>query len=145
MPYPKPEPGLVIGYSYLWSVESGQGQVEGLKDRPCAIVLSVRNDEGEQIVTLVPITHTQPSNPEAAIEVPQPTKQRLGLDDERSWIVLSEYNQFVWPGPDLRPISRSYHDQYHYGFLPPKLFDQLKKKLLEQIREQQVQAITRTE
>ncbi|MES9880132.1 MAG: hypothetical protein ABW185_04545 [Sedimenticola sp.] len=145
MPYPKPEPGLVIGYSYLWSVESGQGQVEGLKDRPCAIVLSVRNDEGEQIVTLVPITHTQPSNPEVAIEVPQPTKQRLGLGDERSWIVLSEYNQFVWPGPDLRPIPRSHNDQYHYGFLPPKLFDQLKKKLLEQIREQQVQAITRTE
>jgi hypothetical protein len=145
MPYPNPEPGLVIGYSYLWKDEAERGQVEGLKNRPCAIILSVRNDDGERIVSVVPITHSPPADPDAAIEIPQRTKQRLGLDDERSWVVLSEYNKFVWPGPDLRPISRTKNDQYDYGFLPPKLFDQLKMKMLEQIKKQQVRTISRFE
>jgi hypothetical protein len=145
MPYPNPEPGLVIGYSYLWKDEAERGQVEGLKNRPCAIILSVRNDDGERIVSVVPITHSPPADPDAAIEIPQRTKQRLGLDDERSWVVLSEYNKFVWPGPDLRPISRTNNDQYDYGFLPPKLFDQLKMKMLEQIKKQQVRTISRFE
>jgi hypothetical protein len=145
MSYPNPEPGLVIGYSYLWKDEAERGQLEGLKNRPCAIILSVRNEEGEQIVSVVPITHTQPADPDAAIEIPRRTKQRLGLDDDRSWVVLSEYNRFVWPGPDLRPISRTNNDQYDYGFLPPKLFDQLKIKMLEQIKKQQVRTTTRTE
>jgi hypothetical protein len=30
------------------------------------------------------------------------TNQRLGLDAERSWVMLTEANRFVWPGPDLR-------------------------------------------
>jgi hypothetical protein len=145
MPYPNPEPGLVIGYSYLWKDEAERGQVEGLKNRPCAIILSVRNDDGERIVSVVPITHSPPADPDAAIEIPQRTKQRLGLDDERSWVVLSEYNKFVWPGPDLRPISRTKNDQYDYGFLPPKLFDLLKMKMLEQIKKQQVRTISRFE
>jgi hypothetical protein len=31
---PKPEPGLVIRYSYLWHDEHRQGREEGVKDRP---------------------------------------------------------------------------------------------------------------
>jgi len=26
----------------------------------------------------------------------------LRLDSERSWVILSEWNEFIWPGPDLR-------------------------------------------
>ena len=33
------------------------------------------------------------------------TKRRLGLDDARSWIMVTEGNRFAWPGPDLRPIA----------------------------------------
>jgi len=29
----------VISYSYLWRHESEAGQTEGVKDRPCAIVM----------------------------------------------------------------------------------------------------------
>jgi hypothetical protein len=46
-----------------------------------------------------------PSDPCEAIENPPATKRRLGLDDERSWIVLTESNRFVWPGPDVRPVD----------------------------------------
>jgi len=38
-----------------------------------------------------------------AVEISHETKRRLGLDDDRSWIVLTEANRFAWPGPDLRP------------------------------------------
>ena len=46
----------------------------------------------------------------------------LGLDDQPSWIVLDDLNVFTWPGFDLRTVPGQ-QDRYHYGFLPPKLFD----------------------
>ena len=39
--FPEPEVGLVISHSHLWKEEEEQGLVEGRKDRPCAIVLTV--------------------------------------------------------------------------------------------------------
>ena len=53
MPLPKPENGLVISYSYLWRNEYSAGKLEGLKNRPCALILVVENNEAEQIVTLL--------------------------------------------------------------------------------------------
>lgn len=131
MASPEPHPGLVIGYAYLWRRESLAGEVEGRKDRPCAIVAAVDDREGgDKIVTVLPITHTPPVFPEQAVEIPQATKQRLGLDSERSWIICAEANQFVWPGFDLRPVSRRDKNQFAYGVLPPKLFKQIRNKLL---------------
>jgi hypothetical protein len=95
---------LVIRYSYLWKREADSGRQDGTKDRPCAIVIAVNDADGERQVIALPITHAPPSNPQDAIEIPAVTKQRLGLDFERSWIMLTEANEFVWPGPDLRPI-----------------------------------------
>ena len=94
MPLPTPEIGLVIGYSYLWKSEAEQGQTEGVKNRPCAIILTVQTEEKDQLVTLVPITHTPPLTPDDAIEIPHNTKRRLGLDGERSWVVITEVNRF---------------------------------------------------
>ena len=56
----------------------------------------------------------------AAVEIPQTVKKRLGLDDERSWVIVSEGDQFVWPGYDLRKVRNT--DRYDYGYLPPPLF-----------------------
>jgi len=42
-----------------------------------------------------------------APESPQATKRRLGLDDERSWIVLTQSNQVIWPGPDMLSICHA--------------------------------------
>jgi len=129
MPYPKPENGLVISYSYLWQNEYKAGQLEGLKNRPCAIILVVEKNEAEQIVTVAPITHTPPKNLNAAIEIPPKVKQHLGLDAERSWIILDDFNQFQWPGYDLRPISKTL-DKYDFGFLPPVLYQQITQRIV---------------
>jgi hypothetical protein len=41
VPLPRPEPGLVLSYSYLWHTEHEEGREEGVKDRPCVIVVVV--------------------------------------------------------------------------------------------------------
>ena len=125
MPLPTPEPGLVISYSYLWREERDEGHEEGRKDRPSVIVLAVeREGDGATLVTVLPITHSQPRNPKSAVEIPLAVKRHLGLDDARSWIVVSEGNEFVWPGYDLRKRPRT--DRYDFGFLPPRLFEQVR-------------------
>ncbi len=121
MPIPTPEPGLVISYAYLRDQEAQSGQEEGRKDRPCVIALAVeRWQDGETLVTVLPVTHRRPDDPAAAVEIPRAVKKHLGLDDERSWVIVSEGDQFVWPGYDLRKVRNT--DQYDYGYLPPRFF-----------------------
>ena len=81
MPLPVPEPGLVVNYSYLWHSEYEQDQEEGLKDRPCAIILVAEDAAGETLVTVVPITHSAPAS--EAVEIPLAVKRRLGLAGSR--------------------------------------------------------------
>ncbi|MEO5640859.1 MAG: hypothetical protein ABIQ98_03725 [Sphingomicrobium sp.] len=52
---------------------------------------------------VAPLTHSPP-RPGEGIELPQPIKRSLGLDDARSWIVTTEMNRFIWLGPDIRPV-----------------------------------------
>jgi hypothetical protein len=94
---------------------------------------------------VVPVTHTPPATPGEAVEIPLLTKQRLGLDAARSWAVVSEVNRFVWPGSDLRPVSRSAPDRFDYGFLPPSLFHQIKQRLAACAKAQRLKAVYRTE
>jgi len=91
-PLPQPESGLVIRYSYLWAYEARRGQEEGLKDRPCAVVLSVKNEAGAIRVLVAPITHSQPESSSFAIEMPPAVKARLRLDTDQSWIITDEVN-----------------------------------------------------
>ena len=100
--FPEPVPGLVLRDSYLWAEEHRRGQEEGVKDRPCAVILVTAKEDGERVVTVLPISHTPPADPKLAVEIPAPVKRRLKLDDERSWVILTEANRFIWPGPDLR-------------------------------------------
>lgn len=121
MGIPSPEPGLVLHYSYLWHDEHLAGREEGRKDRPCAVILTESKEENEiTIVTILPITHSKPADPNIAVEIPLSIKRHLGLDDDRSWIVLSEVNEFFWPGYDLRKVPET--GKYEYGFLPPNFF-----------------------
>lgn len=127
---PRPVPGLVIHYAYLWHEERRGGREEAGKDRPCVVVLAVSDDEDGTIVVVAPVTHRRPDPPQAALEIPLATKQRLGLDAEPSWVVLTEVNRFGWPGPDLRPIPGSEPPRYEYGLLPAKLIYMLRERLL---------------
>ena len=118
MALPEPRTGLVLGYSYLWEHEFRAGQEEGRKDRPCAVVIATRTEGGDIVVTVAAITHQRPDDPADGIEVPAEVKRHLGLDEARSWLVCSELNRFVWPGPDLRPVARQKPGQFTYGILP---------------------------
>jgi uncharacterized protein YifN (PemK superfamily) len=140
LPLPTPQPGLVIGYAYLWQAEQREGRFEGVKNRPCVIVLAAKHEGDEVVVTVAPITHTPAQDAKAAVEIPAATKRRLGLDDQRSWVIVSEVNRFVWAGPDLRPVSPG---RYDYGMLPPVLFVQVKKQLVEYARRRQTLVVTR--
>ena len=131
MALPEPTAGLVIGYAYLWQDEARSGQEEGLKDRPCVIILSVEDEGGERIVHVAAITHTPPHRSGEAVELPAQTKQRLGLDEARSWIVTTELNRFVWPGPDLRSIARGTASPFAFGSVPLGIL----KQVINQIRE----------
>ena len=145
MTWPTPQPGLVIRYSYLWQREAQAGQEEGVKDRPCAVVLASTDDEGRSRVYVLPITHSPPSNDTPAIEIPPTVKDRLGLDSERSWIVVSEANVFAWPGPDLRFIPDKGPASAAYGFLPPGLFRAMRDRFLEVDRQRKTALVKRTE
>ena len=138
-------PGLVIRYAYLWRTEHRRGQQEGLKDRPCAVVLVTTDDAGDKIVTVLPITHAPPSRPELAVEIPHATKRRLGLDDDRSWIILTEANRFVWPGPDLRLAQPGDPASVACGLLPRALFKEVTARLAEAITARLAHVVTRTE
>jgi hypothetical protein len=146
--FPEPKAGLVISYAYLWSEESESGQVEGRKDRPCAIILAIDDPQPgggkRRHIAVAPITHSPPRDPNVAIEIPRRVKENLGLDSERSWVVLDEINEFTWPGFDLRPTKRD-DSRVDYGFLPPKLFDRLIEKFTELQAGENVTRVSREE
>jgi hypothetical protein len=142
---PKPEAGLVIRYSYLWQSEHEQGREEGTKDRPCAIILALPHTGGRDSVLVVPITHSEPIDLSASIELPASIKKRLGLDTERSWVIVSESNEFVWPGPDLRPRGEGDLGTVAYGLLPPNFFTELRRRFVALERARKSRRVTRTE
>jgi hypothetical protein len=144
MPLPQPEPGLVINYAYLWADRAEQGHEEAEKSRPCAIVLGAQEVTGAHIVTVLPVTHSPPQADDAGIEIPAATRRRLGLDDAPSWVMISELNRFIWPGPDLRPIPGS-ADRFAYGLLPPRFFRTVRDALAKRARQGHVTATRRTE
>jgi hypothetical protein len=143
--FPEPHAGLVIRYSYLWKREYDAGRDEGTKDRPCAIVMAIADEDGEKEVWVLPITHSPPTTPADAIEIPTVTKNRLGLDSERSWIMITEVNEFIWPGPDLRPIPGRDASTISYGALPPKFFAHVRDKFLERDQREKAARVSRTE
>jgi hypothetical protein len=137
--------GHVLYYSYLWHWQHLEGREDGDKDRPCVVLAIVAMEEdGKQIVRVLPVTHAPPADERDAIEIPRLVKQRLKLDTERSWIVLSESNRFVWPGPDLRPVPVETADGY-FGPLPPSLFAEVKRRFVALARNRAHESISRSD
>jgi hypothetical protein len=134
-----------VRYGYLWLAEFLRGQEEGVKDRPCAVVMVITDDDGKQVVTVLPVTHSPPADPASAVEIPAGTKQRLGLDDDRSWIVLTEANRFTWPGPDLRLDAGADAASVGYGLLPRALYSQIRDRFAAAISARLARVVSRTE
>lgn len=141
---PAPRPGEVIRYAYLWSQEQSYGREEATKDRPCAVVLALQEKDGDTVVVVLPITSRRPALAEDAVELPSGTRQRLGLQDERCWLVLTEANRFVWPGPDLRPVERPHGAFYCHGLLPAGLFRTVRDRVVQRARQRMHRTVTRT-
>lgn len=145
MSLPRPVQGLVIHYSYLWRADHMRGQEEGVKDRPCAVILVTAIEDDNEVVTVLPITHSPPVAASLAIEIPTRTKERLGLDDARSWVVLSEANSFVWPGPDLRPRDIGVPATVAYGLLPYRLIEEIRLRFIAAIKAKRATMVERTD
>lgn len=138
----KPEIGLVIRHAYLWWSEARKGREEGSKDRPCVIVHLRINEHRELETYICPVTHAPPELPEKAMEISAATKKRLGLDDERSWIITTEINRFIWPGPDLRPVPGG---GYSYGLLPGAMTRDLVAHVKANAQDKSLLVVGRTE
>jgi hypothetical protein len=124
--WPIPTPGDVLSYAYLWAREAASGQEEGLKDRPVVVVLAVSGAGSSLQLTVAPVTHSAPEKATDAVEMPAVVKRDLGLDRERSWIVVTEVKSFLWPGPDVRPLAGG--DPY-YGAIPDWLFVRMREAI----------------
>jgi mRNA-degrading endonuclease toxin of MazEF toxin-antitoxin module len=118
-----PKPASVLSYAYLWAHEAERGEVDGRKYRPVVVVIERRliGDRNELLV--VPVTTQPPERAEDAFEVPARVKTHLSLDAVRCWIMATELNRFLWPGPDLRPMERGGERTPVHGFIPQALFD----------------------
>ena len=101
--------------------------------------------DGGKAVTVLPITHTPPSDSATAVEIPIATKQRLGLDTQRSWVVLTEANRFQWPGPDLRMNASGDAQSVAYGLLPRALFKEITGKFVAAAAHRPASVVPRTE
>lgn len=142
---PTPVPGLVISYSYLGAGEHAQGADEGRKSRPSVIVLARQVIEGRNIVTVVPVTHTPPSDPADAVEIPVALKAYLGLDELPSWIIVAETNDFLWPGPNLRPVPGTRPARFDYGMLPPSFFSHVRDQVLQALQRRKLARVSRSD
>jgi len=132
MAFPDPRPGLVVRYDYLWSREGAAGRDQG-KDRPACLVAASDAQADPRYVVLLPITHSPPAADTIGIEIPAKVAQAIGLDDARSWVIVSEHNVDEWPNGGLSPI-RGRPGVFVYGFVPPGLFSRIKAEFLKLAR-----------
>jgi hypothetical protein len=143
MPMPRPEPGLVIGYSYLWRAEADGGAEDARKPRLSAVVF-VTADEGGRTVNGAP-DHASDSAPKKRCHRNSFSNQEAARPrGERSWVIVTEANEFVWPGPDLMPIGRG-RTNFAYGYLPPALFRMIRDAFVANWRRGARRTVKRSE
>lgn len=142
----RPERGSVIRYAYLWADENARGHEEGRKDRLALVLaLSVKAADETVDVLVLAVTHTPPADPDDAVPFPADIKHRIGLDDAPSWIVTTEANAFVWPGPDIRPVPDRTPTAVIYGRVPDELLKRVARSYLANRNKQRSRLVTRTE
>lgn len=107
------------------------------------VVVARIEGEAGTLILVAPVTHNPPDKSADAIEMPANVKKQLGLDRERSWIFVDELNRFIWPGPDIRPVSTS--GGPFYDALPDWLFEKVRTALLKQNSAGRLKITKRTE
>jgi hypothetical protein len=124
MPLPRPELGLVVHYGFVWSGADRRPPPDAGKDRPCLIVdlFEIEDTPGRKTlrVTYLPISHTAPREGESARLISPRIANHLGLT-EKSYLYATYACEDDWPF-DLSQVP-GHTGKFHYGLIPPKLFD----------------------
>lgn len=141
MSVPDPAPGLVVRYDCLWSREAEAGRDPG-KDRPACLVAASDRLIKPRYVVLLPITHAPPTGDTVGIEIPPVVKRAIGLDDQPSWVIVSEHNVDEWPNGGLSQIPGK-PGAFSYGFLPRRLFAEIRASFLILARERKSSTVRR--
>lgn len=105
------------------------------------VLATAQGGRGTQLI-VAPVTHSPPEALSDAIEMPASVKRDLGLDRERSWIVITEVNRFLWPGPDVRPLEGG---SPFYGAIPDWLFVRVRSGIGESAARGDMKVTRRTE
>jgi len=107
------------------------------------VVVARIERENDRLVLVAPVTHTPPERAVDGVEIPANVKKHLGLDRERSWIIVTELNRFIWPGPDVRPAPDS--ESPFYDALPDWLFERVRHGMLRLAEAGRLNVTKRTE
>ena len=59
--------------------------------------------------------------------------------------MVTETNDFLWPGPDLRPVPSTMPKRFDYGMLPPRFFAHIRDKILQAHLRHKLARVPRTE
>ena len=102
MVLPKPRPGLVVGYDFLFREQVDAGMENAGKPHPAAIVIVAEQDVQTR-VSLVAISHAPPGPRQARhyLKLRPAECRQMGLDSGDHWVNLRDINSFDWPGYDL--------------------------------------------
>lgn len=113
-----------------------------MKDRPAVVIVALRQVGDHLQLLVAPVTHRRTEFGEG-VPIPLRVKRHLSLDDEPSWIVTTEINQFIWPGPDVRLVGKK-GDPF-YGAIPAVLFEQVREQISENIERHRLNVTRRTD
>lgn len=136
-----PKVGLVLPHLYVWRGEPAAGR--GSETPPAVIVVAATPlDGGRVLIAATPITNTEPPARQRVVPVPATVAAHLQLDAQRSWILCTEYNEFVWPSIGLAetPDGRT-----AYGMAPQQLTAGVHREMLAARSDGPLRAMRRTE
>lgn len=105
------------------------------------LAFSVMAKSSQTRVLALAVTHTPPRDPADAVPFPAHLKTAIGLDDRPAWIVTTEGNAFVWPGPDLRPVPGRLPRVVVYGGVPANLLQNVAQLYLANRVRQRVRLV----
>ena len=84
--------GDILFYPYRWKHQKS-GAIDFPKDRPACIALILKNIQGEDVLTFLPISDLKSVDPATAIELSPFDLTAMGLSEKRlAFIHLSEAN-----------------------------------------------------
>lgn len=109
------------------------------------MVLAAERKDDHVEVLVAPVTTKPPLGPDGSIEMPAAVRTHLGLDSERCWIVTSELNRFIWPGPDIRMVRGAGELSPYYGKVPGKLLERAREAMKTHVAAELLRITKRSE